>query len=234
MKFQIASLAEPRVSFCGTSGILFEAEGPLSLQTQERIWSLADEIQEWAGVVDVQPEMNNLLTLVDPLQADVEAMAARILAEWPKCEPKNYEPKILELGAVYGGEQGIDMPEFAAFHGLTAHEIAKVHAATEYVVFGPDNVSGYGYLFGMDPKLSIPRRKTPLIRSTGATICIGGAQTALGTPLPKGTKPGTVPMGWYVVGMVPDAPVPFDLSRTQPMLLTPGDRIRFRIDRVET
>jgi allophanate hydrolase subunit 1 len=42
-----------------------------------------------------------------------------------------------------------------------------------------------------------------------------------------------VPTGWYSIGEVPDVPVPFDLERDPVNLLSLGDRIRFRIERIE-
>nr|WP_248313583.1 allophanate hydrolase subunit 1 [Bosea sp. F3-2] len=226
------NLAAPRVSLCGASAVLLDAEGPLSLPTQERIWSLSERVRDLSGVLDTHPGMNSLLVLLDPLAVDADAFAAELLKRWADTRPGRVRGRTIEMGVVYGGERGIDMPDFAAFHGLSPKEVAELHAAPEYVVFAPGTGPGFGFLFGLDPRLFTPRRQVPVMRPVGSNISIGGGQAGLGTPQRPGVPAATAPTGWHVIGHVPDAPVPFDLNREPPFLLALGDRIRFRIESV--
>ena len=226
-------LARPRVSLCGPSALLFESDGPLSLPVQQRIWSLIDIVREWNGVCDVQPGMNNLLVLIDPVALDAEALGERLLKAWPNVRPLDRTPKVLEIGVLYGGESAMDMRELAASHGLSPLDVARLHAGPDYTVFAPGTGAGYGYLFGLDARLVTPRKKVPVTRPSGSYVSIGGAQTGIGTPTT--TKPPEMaPNGWHVIGYAPDAPMPFDLSKEQPFLLSLGDKVRFRIERVES
>src|SRR5260370_22231163 len=86
MNSGIVVLAEPRVSLCGSAALLLDAEGPLALPTQERIWRLSDRVRGWNGVIDVQPGMNSLLVVLDPVDADPPELSARLLEVWPAVE----------------------------------------------------------------------------------------------------------------------------------------------------
>ena len=92
----VTVLQEARVSFCGNTAVLLDAEGPLALATQERIWRLSDKVRQWEGVVDTQPGMNSLLVVVDPKTADLEALAARLSETWPTM-PSGSPERVLRL-----------------------------------------------------------------------------------------------------------------------------------------
>ena len=232
MNSGVVVLAEPRVSLCGSAALLLDAEGPLALPTQERIWRLSGEVRQWDGVVDVQPGMNSLLVVLDPLDADPALLSARLLEVWPTIEAGRIASRLLEVGVVYGGEGGQDLPALAAYHRLDIGAVVALHAAPEYVVFAPGVSPGFGYLFGLDQRLFTPRHKVPVMRPVGGRVAIGGGQANLGSPRMEG-GPAMQPTGWHAIGRAPALPVPFDLSKREPNLLSLGDRIRFRIDRIE-
>lgn len=232
MRSGMRVLACPKVSAMGTSAVLFEAEGEIALETQQRIWQLSRQVVEWSGVSEVQPGINNLLVVVDPAHKEAAEISARILDAWKLARPARMQGKMIEVGVVYGGERGIDMMELANHHGISAAEVAALHSGVDYTVFAPGSRPGYGYLFGLDPRLFTPRRATPAMRRVGANVSIGGAQTGMGVPAPADAKELS-PIGWYVIGFAPEAPMPYDFSCDPPFLLSIGDRIRFRIDRVE-
>jgi KipI family sensor histidine kinase inhibitor len=233
MNSGLVILAEPRVSLSGSAALLLDAEGPLTLSTQERIWRLADKVRDWNGVVDVQPGMNSLLVVLDSCDADPAELSARLLEVWPTIEAGRVAGRLLEVGVVYGGEGGQDLPDVAAYHRLEPEVVVALHSAPEYVVFAPGVSPGFGYLFGLDPRLFTPRRKVPVMRPVGGSVSIGGGQSNLGKPYVEGGS-AMQPTGWYAIGCAPHVPVPFDLAKDPPNLLSLGDRIRFRVDRIET
>ncbi len=232
MTSSVIELDEPRVSLCGSSAVMFDAEGPMTLQAQERIWSLGKTAGEWHDVVDVQTGMNSLLVAFDNRLSDPECLSRRLLEAWSTAKPGAVNGKVLEVGVVYGGDRGEDLADVAAYHRVDCEAVVQLHAAPEYIVFAPPVGVGFGYLFGLDPRLFTPRRNVPVIRRVGGWVIIGGAQAILGKPLLPGTPP-TAPTGWHVLGHAPDAPNPFDVSKSPPNLLNLGDRIRFRIERIE-
>jgi len=232
MTERVTNLTQPRVTFCGDSALLLEAEGALSLETQQGIWNLSEEARGWPDVIDVQPGMNNLLVTLDPVRAEVEAYAERLLAAWLRIPRSRGLGRLIEIAVAYGGPGGQDLGDVASHHALSPQEIAALHAAPEYVVFAPGTGTGFGYLFGLDPRLFTPRRKVPVQRPVGGTVLLGGAQSNLGTKQRPG-GPAMTTTGWYAIGQASDLPTPFDLACDPPNLLTLGDRIRFRVDRVE-
>ena len=61
------SAATVSISVLGTTALLFEGPGTMTLEVQRRIWSLAKEVQRWPEVREAVPGMNNLmLTFVTP------------------------------------------------------------------------------------------------------------------------------------------------------------------------
>ncbi len=228
----LVTLREARVSLCGSAAVLLEADGELALSTQRRIWRLAEDARGWHGVDDVQPCMNNLLVVLDPVIADPEAMAERVLAAWYRTEPERAQGRLVEFGVVYGGEHGFDLPNVAAHHGVDIETVVALHAAAEYIVFAPGSSPGFGYLFGLDPRLFTPRHKVPGLRPVGGSVTLGGAQAGLGGPRRPG-GPAMHTTGWHTIGCVPDIPVPFDLNRDPILLLPLGTRIHFRVERIE-
>jgi len=231
MNSGVVVLAEPRVSLCGSAALLLDAEGPLALPTQERIWRLNDQVREWDGVVDAQPGMNSLLVALDPLNADPAALSERLLSVWNSTPAGWAAGREMEFGVIYGGDGGEDLPDVAAYHKVDIEAIVALHSAAEYVIFAPSVSPGFGYLFGLDPRLFTPRRKVPVMRRQGGVVSIGGAQANLGKPHAKGT-PELNPTGWHVIGRAQDLPVPFDLALDPPNRVSLGDRIRFRVERI--
>src|SRR5258708_16734587 len=220
MNSGIVVLAEPRVSLCGSAALLLDAEGPLALPTQERIWRLSDRVRGWNGVSDGQPGMNSLLVVLDPVDADPPELSARLLEVWPAVGAGRIAGRLLEVGVVYGGEGGQDLPDVAAYHRLEPEAIVALHAAAEYVVFAASVSPGFGYLFGLDPCLFTPRRKEPVMRPVGGSVSIGGGQSNLGKPHVAG-RPAMQPTGWYSIGRGPHLPVALAPRQGPPKLLPP-------------
>ncbi|MGG5823480.1 5-oxoprolinase subunit PxpB [Falsiroseomonas sp. HW251] len=213
---------EPTVSLLGTTALLFEAPGGTTLATQRRIWALAREAAGWPDVGEAVPGMNNLMVTFARPQRDWTPVAARLLAAWAGVEPLPLDGRCVELPVVYGGEGGPHMADVVAHTGLSPDEVAEIHAAPTYPVFAVGSHPGYCYLGGMDPRIATPRRRTPVLRIPGGAVSIGGSQTGVSA------SPG--PSGWNTIGSTDM--VFFDVDRTPPTLLQPGDSVRFRILRV--
>lgn len=226
---QVQTWAAPRVTQTGTSALLFESPGPLSLESQQRIWAMALVLGARAGVRGAHPGMNNLLVRYDPLTICRDALHQAIEDAWLGVEPQLLAGRELVVQVVYGGEHGPDLIALCERSGLSPSEVARVHSEPDYTVFAPGNKGGFGYLFGLDERLFFPRKQSPVARRGGGHIAIGGMQCNLGSPASDRAERIT---GWNLIGQAPDAPPPFDLSRQPPTLTIPGDRIRFRIQKV--
>ena len=212
----------PRISFLGTTAMIFEAPGPFDLDHQRRIWALADKAQNWPGVLEAVPGMTNLMILFDSPPKETGDLERALIKGWRSGDEKKINGKVLDLPIIYGGEGGPHLREVAEFTGLSIDEVVKIHSAPSYVVYSVGSHAGYCYLGGLDPRLFTQRRKVPLINLPGGSLSMAGMQT--------GVSASAGPSGWNTVGKA-DISF-FDPAKSPPALLGPGDIIRFQVERV--
>ena len=113
------------------------------------------------------------------------------------------------------------MVRVAAEKGLSADEVIRLHAATEYTVYAIGFCPGFPYLGYLPAALAgVPRLAAPRLRVESGSVGLTGRQTGI-YPLPR-------PGGWNLIGRTPlvivDVAAGFFPLRV-------GDRVRFeRID----
>jgi len=214
---------QPVFSVLGTTAVLFEAPGTvMSLATQQRIWSLARETQQWAEVLEAVPGMNNLMLAFVRPPRDITGLRNRLFDAWDRVRPTALEGRVVELPVVYGGSGGPHMGDVVAHTGLSVDDIVDIHSSPTYPVYALGSHPGYCYLGGMDPRIATPRRKVPVLSIPGGAVSIGGFQTGVSA------SPG--PSGWNTIGSTSMSF--FDPGQEVPALLQPGDSIRFRVEKV--
>ncbi|HSV83736.1 MAG TPA: 5-oxoprolinase subunit PxpB [Ramlibacter sp.] len=214
---------QPVFSVLGTTAVLFEAPGTvMSLATQQRIWSLARETQQWDEVLEAVPGMNNLMLAFARPPRDIGGLRNRLLDSWDRVRPTALEGRVVELPVVYGGSGGPHMGDVVAHTGLSVDDIVDIHSSPTYPVYALGSHPGYCYLGGMDPRIATPRRKVPVLSIPGGAVSIGGFQTGVSA------SPG--PSGWNTIGSTSMSF--FDPGQEVPALLQPGDSIRFRVEKV--
>jgi KipI family sensor histidine kinase inhibitor len=214
---------EPVFSVLGTTAALFEAPGTaMSLQTQQRVWSLAREAQDWPEVLEAVPGMNNLMLAFAKPPRDLEGLRSRLLEAWNAVQPMTMKGRLVELPVTYGGEGGPHMADVVAHTGLSVDDIVELHSAPTYPVYALGSHPGYCYLGGMDARIATPRRKVPVVSIPAGAVSIGGYQT--------GVSASAGPSGWNTIGSTRMSF--FDPAQEMPALLQPGDSIRFRVEKV--
>lgn len=217
----------PGISLLGTAALLFEAPGPLGIEQQRRIWSLASQTERWAHVQEAVPGMNNLMLVFSTPPQDIASMQRALLQAWDAtlhhAHPLQQAGKTIELPVVYGGEAGPHMDAVMEHTGLSMEEIVRIHTEPLYVVFALGSHPGYCYLGGMDARIATPRRKVPVVHLPGGSVSIGGIQT--------GVSASDGPSGWNTIGRT--AMSFFDPQREPPATLAPGDFIRFTVQRMD-
>jgi KipI family sensor histidine kinase inhibitor len=213
----------PKVSNIGTRALLLEAPGAFELSQQKRIWSLADEVATWPDIEEVVLGVTNLMLVFSKPPRDLLATKAAIIDAWHRSPEKAVSARVIEVPVHYGGELGSDLPAVSAYSGLDPEEIIQIHTAGEYTVCAIGSSPGFGYLHGLDPRIFMPRKTVPSLRMLKGTVTIGGMQT--------GISVSTGPNGWNAIGWASLSM--FDLTRTPPALLAPGDQIRFCAERIE-
>lgn len=212
----------PHTSLLGTTALLFEAPGETTLDTQRRIWALAREAERLPGVREAVPGMNNLmLVFAEPPRQPTE-IEHKLIELWSNVEPLTVAGRCIDLPVTYGGESGPHMADVVEHTGMSIDEIVELHSAPTYTVYALGSHPGYCYLGGLDARIATPRRKVPVLRLPRGAVSIGGGQT--------GVSASAGPSGWNTIGSTDVAF--FDVGRTPPALLQPGDGIRFKVLRV--
>ena len=213
-----------RLSAMGSSGCLLDAAGAIfDDAVQRRIWVASRAAAAVDGVVETVPGMNNLMVVFDPLRLGPAALGAKLLAIWDAAQPEVILGRTFAFPVVYGGAGGEDLADLARTAGLAIDEVIRRHAAATYTVAAVGGMPGFPYLSGLDPMLACKRRSSPRARVVAGAVIIGGAQA--------GIMPVTAPSGWHIVGQT--APTLFDLACDQPVLLRPGDTVRFTVAGIE-
>ena len=121
----------------------------------------------------------------------------------------------VELACVYDGP---DLAEVAELWGTSVDGVVARHTGTEFRVAFCGFSPGFGYLSGLPPELSVPRRDSPRPRVPAGAVGLAGEFS--------GVYPSPSPGGWRLIGRT-DA-VLFDPAASPPAVLTPGTRVRFR------
>ncbi|MFO0841748.1 MAG: carboxyltransferase domain-containing protein [Gemmataceae bacterium] len=121
-------------------------------------------------------------------------------------------------------ELGPDLERVARHVGVSADEVARLHAVAEYTVYAIGFCPGFPYLgYLSEPLCGVPRLESPRLRVEPGSVGLTGRQTGIYTE----PRPG----GWSLVGRTPLTLV--DVADGY-FPLRVGDRVRFsRIDEAE-
>ena len=219
--------AEPRFLPAGDLAVSVELADEISREANARVLTLERLLAEarLPGLVETVPTFRALLVYYDPLVlpwADLERHLRALVARLAVASPPR--GRRVELPCAYGGEHGPDLEEVARRLGLAPAEVVRLHAGAEYLVYFVGFTPGLPYMAGMPERLTIPRLDRPRTKTPPGSVGIGGTQCSIYSV----ESPG----GFWVLARTP-APL-YDPGATDPVLLRPGDRVRFRsIDRAE-
>lgn len=206
-----------RCYLLGETAVVLELEPPVTLESQKRIWRLAQRLVDHEDAVDVIPGMNNITVVLRHPQLMAWDAIERLQRWWEESEALEPESREIAIPVIYGGEAGPDLGEVARHCGLTEKQVVELHSSVEYVVWFLGFQPGFPYLGGLPEQLAMPRRAEPRLQVAAGSVGIGGAQT--------GVYPLATPGGWQLLGRTPLAL--FDAQRKEPALLRSGDRVRF-------
>ncbi|MBO04934.1 MAG: allophanate hydrolase [Chloroflexi bacterium] len=212
----------PRIVPAGDSAILIELGSEIDPTVNDQVYSLASDIENTNinGVTELVPTYRSLLVNYDPMAIGFNEMhdvLNQVVENQSNRESKDFEPVVIELPVVYGGEDGPDIENVAGYAGISASEVIEIHSSTDYRVYMIGFAPGFPYLGGLDERIATPRLKTPRVLVPAGSVGIAESQT--------GVYPNASPGGWQLIGRT--ATKLFDVNSPKPSKITPGSRVRF-------
>lgn len=206
-----------RCYLLGETAVVLELEPPVTLESQKRIWQLTQRLPDYPEVVEAIPGMNNITVILRNPQSLALDAIERLQRWWEESDVLEPDSRQIDIPVIYGGAHGPDLPLVAEHSGLTVKQVVELHASVDYVVWFLGFQPGFAYLGGLSPKLAMPRRAEPRVRVPAGSVGLSGQLT--------GIYPLATPGGWQLIGHTSLAL--FAASRPQPVLLRPGDTVRF-------
>jgi KipI family sensor histidine kinase inhibitor len=213
--------AEPRLLPAGDLAVSVELGDEISREASARVLTLERLVAEAhiPGIVETMPSFRALLVQYDPLVLPWAVLEARLRALLPQLASASPPPgRRVELPCAYGGAHGPDLEEVARRLGLRPEEVVSLHAEAEHYVYFIGFTPGLPYMAGQPARLTIPRLDRPRVKTPPGSVSIGGTQTAI--------YPVESPGGFWLLGRTPLRL--YDPGAPDPILLRPGDRVRFR------
>lgn len=215
----------PRICDAGQNGLLFDVAGrQFSDVAQERIWAVSAVLGRSPQVLECIPGMNNLLVLFDSAHVNPPHIKQLLLELWNTTDPDPRIGRDIEVQVTYGGSGGEDLQGLAEQSGMTIEEVVRLHSEATYCVSSIGAMPGFPYLSGLPERLEWSRRSVPRMQVQKGSVVIGGGQA--------GVMPITAPSGWHILGRT--ELVLFDSTQNPPNRLQLGDRIHFRVARIES
>jgi KipI family sensor histidine kinase inhibitor len=210
-----------RFSPAGDTALAVEVGDDISVETNTRVRALEYLLQQKAvpGVLETVPAFAALLVYYDPERIGYEPLCGIIAELGRQAEHTSLPPaRRVELPCCYDRELGLDLDAAAARLGTSVEELIALHAGAPYLVYFIGFTPGLPYMAGMPERLHLPRLETPRTKVPAGSVGIGGVQCCIYSV----ESPG----GYWILGRTPLRL--YDPGAPDPILLRPGDRVRFR------
>ena len=210
---------KPRRVAVGDAALLIEFGDTIDPLSGRRVRSLARHLAAvgLAGLSEIVPTYRSLLLRFDPEELERVDLAREVerglLLPVPEEEPGRH----WRVPVVYGGAFGVDLEDFAAFHGMSASALIDRHVRGKYRVAMIGFQPGFAYLSGLPPALARSRREEPRMRTPAGSVSVGGIQAAVASV--------EAPSGWHLLGRTPARL--FMPGRDPSFLLQAGDTVSF-------
>ncbi len=167
-----------------------------------------------AGIDDLVPAARTVLVAFDPARIAPAAVRAWVRSAGEAAPDATPPGALVEIPATYDGP---DLDDTAALLGIRPADLIARHSAAEWSVAFTGFAPGFAYLVSDDWALEVARLPQPRTRVPAGSVGLAGEFT--------GAYPRETPGGWRLIATT-DAPL-FLLDATDPVLLTPGARVRF-------
>jgi KipI family sensor histidine kinase inhibitor len=184
------------VDLLGDAALLVTLGDAFDAATNERVMSLAASLRaEPLGLqaTDIVPAISSLAVYFAP-GAPLDRVAAELAGRASRLEERpgaDASATLHDIPVRYGGEDGPDLHDVAAFAGMTAADVIDCHASRIYRVYMLGFLPGFAYLGEVDDVIAAPRRASPRQTVPAGSVGIAGRQT--------GVYPQVSPGGWQLI-----------------------------------
>jgi inhibitor of KinA len=215
---------KPEILPLGDSSLLIHFGEEIELTVNRRVHALAALINQSPpeGMIETVPAYTTLAIHYDPLLLtydEIRNWLSGVLVGLGDVNPRT--PRQFEIPVRYGGEYGVDLKSVAEYHGLHVKDVIRIHSAKTYTIHMMGFTPGFPYMGKLDGAIITPRLETPRTRVLAGTVAIAGSQT--------GIYPIDSPGGWRLIGYT--SMRLFDPAAESPFLFSPGDEIRFLVEK---
>lgn len=210
----------PRFRASGDTALVVEFGDRMDRQLSALVLNLFRRLEDAAiaGVVETVPTFRSLLVHYDPLVVRARELEARLTPLIEGLEAEAMGGQRWYFPTCYDGEEfAPDLADVARATGLSTADVVALHTDVDHLVYVIGFQPGQPYLGDLPACLELPRRTTPRIKVPAGSVAIATNQTCI--------YPQESPGGWHIIGRTA---VPlFDPRRRSPVLLSPGDTVRF-------
>ncbi len=215
---------KPKIVPLGDAALLVQLGDEIDLAVNQSVHALAElvNISLLEGIIETVTAYSTLLVHYDPLILSFTQIKDHLRAKLSQVnETKSMKPRQIEVPVRYGGEYGSDLEFVASYCNLGVEDVIRVHSERTYTVFMMGFTPGYPYMGKLDDAIVAPRMETPRTRVPAGTVAIAGSQT--------GIYPIDSPGGWRLIGHTSIRL--FDPALESPFLFSPGDEVRFIVEK---
>lgn len=192
---------------CGDQSILIETEHAATL---------ASALRGRDGIVDVIPSATTVLVALDTGTLSLREAHELALGIPLDASGNAAESNTVEIPVLYDGP---DLQVGANAHGCSIHALIDWHTSTTWRAAFGGFAPGFFYLLPLDSAApDVPRRDSPRKEIPAGAVALAGQYSAV--------YPKVSPGGWQLIGTTNE--VMWDIERSQPSLIAPGDLVRFK------
>jgi inhibitor of KinA len=211
----------------GDTALIIRLGNHIAPEIHRRVMAAVARVEAAAipGIIDIVPAYASITIHYDPLLVASSDTASpydhlrnhllQLLDQLDEAAATS--GRLVEIPVCYGCEYGPDLSDVARHAGITEREVIALHSGATYLVYMVGFLPGFPYLGELPGKLAMPRRQAPRLMVPAGSVGIGGEQT--------GVYPLDSPGGWQIIGRTPISL--FLPENKPPVLLQPGDRVRF-------
>jgi inhibitor of KinA len=208
-----------RILKAADSALVVEFGAAIDREISDRVLGLAEILNHASlpGATEIVATFRSLCVNYDSLKTTGAELEQAIAALIKRVGTSSQIRRLWEISVCYDPAFAPDIEEVATRVGLSAAEVAALHAGTQYHVYMIGFVPGYPYMGDLPKQLRLPRRLDPRTRVPPGSLAIATSLTAV--------YPFESPGGWHLIGT---SPVRFfDPASANGALLGPGDAVRF-------